>query len=173
MSPNGGGDGDFVADFPAETLGGFSAGDGGVAGGEPGLLLFRVKNDFGVHGQNFFRHGRHLREEVFWVLVNASKPGEVGGGGDAGDFVNALLVTGGQGNDEGNLVADDEAVGAGHGHAADQGLFDGGDQPEEHEGDENGKHREERAQLAALEIAPDEGKELHGFASFQSWPLSR
>ena len=44
---------------------------------------------------------------------------------------------------------------------------------EQDEGDDDRQHREERARLAALEVAPDERQELHAAGSSTSTPLSR
>ncbi len=64
--------------------------------------------------------------------------------------------------DDGNLVADDQAVRPRQCHAARQGLFDRRQKPKEHERHQQSRARvSDRAELLPSQIAPDEMEEFH------------
>ena len=144
-----------------EALGGLAADDGARAGLQPRLLLFRRDQELGVHVQELLRYDGHLGEEVLGVLVNAAKPGFMRGHGYARNTLHAGLVRFRQRLNNGDLVPHHEAVLAGHGHAAGEGLPDGREEAEQNERDHNREQRQDGAEFLPLQIAPDQVQVLH------------
>ena len=164
-------DRDLVADLPAEALGGLPAHDGTGPRFQPRLLLLRRKEHLRMHVQKFLRHDRILHEEVLRVLVDAAEPGLVGCQHDAGDPLHPCLVALGQQLDDRYLVPHDQPVRSRHGHPAGERLLDGRQVPEEDKRHDDGEQRQQRAQLLALQIAPDEIEVAHGERRTSGWPV--
>ena len=153
--------GDAVAHFPAEFLGGLASGNRARAGRHPVLFRLVGKEEFQVNGEELLRYDGHLGEEIPRFLVNAAKPGLMCGQSHAWNAGDARFVILRQELGNGDPVPDDEAIGPRHTDAGVEGLFDGRQIAVEHKGDEDGEQGQQRAQLAAFEVAPNEVEKLH------------
>jgi len=151
-----------VADLPSEPLHQRAADDRAGPRLAPRLSLVLRQQVLGKHRQEGLGLDGKTAEPVLrLVLIDPVEPGPVRRGSHAGNALHAGAVDSREGHDERNLVANDEPVRVGQVDPGGKRFPDRAQQTIENEGHADREHRQQRAQLLPLEIAPDEEEESH------------
>ena len=136
-----------------------------------GLPFFFAQDEFRVHLEEFFRFHRQLGKEIAGFLVNSAKPGLMYGVLDPFDLFNPRFIGFGQELDDGNLVAHDQPVSAGHIDTLVEALLDRGQITEQQKRDHDREKGQDGAHFLALQVTPDQVEVFHSSGSVDKRPL--
>jgi len=114
-----------VADLPAEAVRQFAPGDARLAVPDHRCILFRRKDELSVKLEIAFDVDGEIGKQVLLIDVDSPEPVAVGNDFHPFDLADAVLVGNGQGKDEGDGVAGDEAAGRGGFHTGVPGIDEG------------------------------------------------
>ena len=145
-----------VADLPAKPLGGAGARNRALAVLQKCIPLVVGNDQLGNNLALVLRIDHELREEVFFILVDAAEPIVVRHALDAGNAQNLVAIGKRDGLNDGDAIDGDQAVRRRQRPAAAEGVPHHGEKGEEEQSHRKRTEREEQANFLAKKIGENQ-----------------